>query len=98
MASSPWDQHPIFSRDQCPCVRKTYSSNINIYIYVYLLMVNIWLIMVNNGIWIYKWLMGFFHGISMVDIWLIMVNIWLMMVNNNLVCGFNHLEKYESQL
>jgi hypothetical protein len=26
-----------------------------------------------------------------------MVIIWLMMVNNNLVGGFNHLGKYESQ-
>ena len=26
-----------------------------------------------------------------------MVLIWLMTVNNNLVGGFNHLEKYESQ-
>ena len=40
-------------------------------------MVNIWLIMINNG----------FNGISMVNIWLIMVNIWMMMVNNNLVGG-----------
>ena len=26
-----------------------------------------------------------------------MVVLWLMMVNNDLVGGFNHLEKYESQ-
>ena len=34
MASSPWGQHPIFSRDQRPSVRKTYSSNNEIYIYI----------------------------------------------------------------
>jgi hypothetical protein len=28
---------------------------------------------------------------------MLMVIIWLMMVNNNLVGGFNHIEKYESQ-